>query len=490
MAALNFAARFGEYAMLARVANLGVCEVWLVERTTPPNNARCFALYTLGSGSGASPVTAKALLDNGRRAMGFSHPNIARIQDILSIDGAAAVVEESVQGRRLASIIEQIQKCRNAIPLWFSLHVVRRVCEAVEYVKTQIDADGSSESLGLESICAAQIAISEQGCVRIHGLAAGALDVWCATHAAQNHSSAPRLRLHAAPSSGEPPNAGLLGVAGVLYDLLTSGAEQPSDDPHDSASAEPFAFVPPSHYAPWVPAAVDEIVRRALDRLCGDRFPDMRRFREALEAYLAERWGGVKDEDLAVFVNLLGRAEFEYRELSRSDDGCPVTRRADAFGRVAASAPPTLDSGNSTRGDTSARQTPSGSEPDRHASMRPKPGISRSSSATHDWAAAVANNSRLLDDGSDDNEGVTPTARAAFEHRTAHGSGEAAKTRTVEQNQIEPTRDVAAMFDAGLDCLRLGDLAGAEAAWREVLAVDPLHRAAAANLKRLQKRRE
>lgn len=476
LATSNFVARFADYSMLARIAKLGACDVWLVEQVIPGRPPECFTLYTLGAEARGSRSLADALMTSGRCAMELEHASIARTKEVLSTEGGIGILEVSVRGRTLASIIAQMQRCNNSIPLWFSLHVARRVCDALKYVSDRLECQSSQTPLHHFALGTASVSVAESGAVMVTGFGAGGLDLAINAQFGDDPLSALRpLATVSSPSLVDAATLDVLAVAGILYDLLTLGANEPSLAARRKGSvAEPWTFVPPSQHSPWIPAAIDAILCRALALECGDRFRSLGQFEQVLGAYLEEHWGRIEDAALAVFVNLLGRSEFGeegsndsdsvYRALRgdsqcspetsrlslvpntlRFEEPCPVTRRADALRHFDSEA----------QGALSSLSAPSR---ERVTEARVAPSTPRGVAPAHDWAAAVASCTG--------GEVDSPGRRAAATESATGG--------------------VHALFDRGLDCLRSGDLAGADEAWSKVLLLDPAHRAAAANLKRLR----
>jgi serine/threonine-protein kinase len=228
-------------------------------------------------------------------AQDVTHPNVCRVHDLGEVDGIVYISMEYVEGQALEDLIQSV----GHLSPKQTVTLGRQICAGLQAIHERgivhrdlkpgnIMVDRSGHALVMDFGMAYH---SEQERLTGEGAVLGTL-AYLSPEQARGRLTDQRSDLYA--------------VGLVLYEMLT-GRRPPGDrgsvplalrDPGD-------ACPPPSRFAPEVPAALDALVMRCLERDPARRFPDALALEEALAHVAAALSSGVSSR-----VRLLpGRTE-------------------------------------------------------------------------------------------------------------------------------------------------------------------------------------
>jgi serine/threonine protein kinase len=506
VAILNTVAQFGRYMLRSRLATANACEVWLAEIDGAAQGAAPVVFKKLRPELAQNPSLAESFTERGRRASYLDHDCVVRVLETVVDRNDRGLAMEYVDGKTLRQLITTVGGVGNALPVWFAIHVARRICQALEHAHESVDAKGLPQHVLHENLRPENVFLTFLGQVKVtdFGLSHAALSAAGGTtsHASMLAPAGPNRQARQT-ESGDVFGHDLEGVGRVLYELLTGICPGSTNDAN-------VAFLPPSQYAPWVNAEVDELLSRILWAGNSRRFQSALEIRRALDEYLSAHRHDVAASHIAGLVSVLFSAECR--------DSSPPTMRFKegamemAMRRARRTTPPDVVS-HEHRTDTESVQAslsappssrlsrPTVPSPPTNGSMRyqrpvaiapdlastPQPGEQNrpseprfdSSSDTgnrdgpfhHDWDLALKR-AREQTQANQRVSGKYPTA-AAIEHAAP---------------PIDPLERAVAEFERGLEHMRHGGLEEAMKAWERALEFDPQHRVCRANLNLLKKK--
>jgi eukaryotic-like serine/threonine-protein kinase len=535
VAILNTVAQFGRYILRTRLAAAGACEVWLAEIDGTEHGTAPVVFKKLRTELAQSAAVLESFTQRARRAMHLDHDCIGRVLDVVVDRSACGYAAEFIDGITLRQLVSAVGSAGNALPVWFAIHVTRRICQALEHAHEGVGDQGQPHRILHEHLCPENVFLTFAGQVKVtdFGLSQKSL--------LPGGSSVPQdtMRTPASSDWEEPQTETLVsfrqdldGIGRVLYELLTGIAPTPSEPPVN-------VFLPPSHHAPWVKVEVDQLLSRMLVPTDPKRFQTAGEIRHALDEYLSSRRHEVTATHVAGLVSVLfspechesGPPTMRLQEAAaelakrRSRRTTPPDFTSDDFASgeiptynpIAQPSIPASAIGHASRPTVPAPLTPTPARdeplmepaPQTTATRQPEQRAENTSARAWDNAGSSElshgqNSGNLGADtssadslGADNRNGPfhhdwdLALKRAREESQSAQrisGSAAAVPPAARPAPPIDPLEQAIVEFERGLEHMRHGEFDRALTAWEQALELDPQHRVCRANLSLLKKK--
>jgi serine/threonine protein kinase len=506
VAILNTVAQFGRYMLRSRLASAGACEVWLAEIDGAASDAAPVIFKKLCPELTQNSALVESFGLRARRASQLNHECIAKVFDVLVDHGDCGLAMEFIDGTTLRQLISAVGGAGNALPVWFAIHVARRICQALEHAHEGVDKEGRPQRVAHENLCPENVFLTFFGQVKVtdFGLSRATLLREC------EMTPQASMRAPASPHPKDPQTEtcstvrqDLDGVGRVLYELLTGICPACSEEATG-------VFLPPSHYAPWVNAEVDQLLSRILAPEESKRFNTAAEILRTLDEYLSARRHEVTSTHIAGLVSVLFSAQCR--------DSAPPTMRLQegavelALLRSRRTTPPDLGRHESP-GNAEATRSSIPAPPSSQLSRQtvPVPATPRTLPNTPPAQPAppspTATRPSAQEHGSEpqlENADAADNRTGPFHHdwdlalkrareeaqatQRASGNYLTAAVVTRSEPPIDPLERAVSEFERGLEHMRRGELESAMRAWELALEFDPQHRVCRANLNLLKKR--
>lgn len=229
----------------------------------------------------------RAFVEEARLATRFDHPNVARTYSLGKVGSTYYIEMELVPGPTLQQLAAQSEHA-GAIPISVVVEILIQVCDALAHVHELCDDDGQPMRLVHRDVTLSNIIVAPGGVVKLidFGIVKGQRSP---ARTADGHIKgkaayvAPEyLRGHVDSRSD------LFAVGTIAHELLTDrrlfrGA---NDNETVNRVARGCIF-PPSRWRAGVPAELDAIVLKALERDPDQRWQTARELRTALASIAA-----------------------------------------------------------------------------------------------------------------------------------------------------------------------------------------------------------
>jgi eukaryotic-like serine/threonine-protein kinase len=264
--------RLGAWTLTEPIGSGGMGTVWLAERNDGRFAGRA-AVKLLHPSHGIGGTSARFRLEANALAR-LTHPNIARLFDAgVSDDGRAFLVLEYVDG------VQFTEWCHTRAT---SLSARLSLCEPILSAVAHAHANGVVH----RDIKPSNLMVTDDGVVKLldFGIAAmGTHDDGFVSTAATAHAFTPR---YAAPEqvTNQPLTAAVdvyaLGV--LIYELLANRHPTSSEHAEREEVLHGIVTTAPPRLPSSVPSEIDHVVRRALRKSPGDRYPTVTAFADDL----------------------------------------------------------------------------------------------------------------------------------------------------------------------------------------------------------------
>jgi serine/threonine protein kinase len=283
--------RFGRYRLIERLGKGGMAEVFRAGVDGARELQPSFVIKRIRPDRTDSPKFVQRFCDEARISALLSHPNIVRIYDFGQIEGAYFMAMEYLRGKDLELVMRTLRAARAAISPFLAALVARDVARALHHAHTATLPGGAPGGIVHRDVTPSNVMLLWNGGVKIldFGIAKAA------SEARARDDQASKVEGKLAYLSPEMVRGGqvdrrsdnfALGV--VLWEMLVGSGlfTGPSEyETMRNVLMQPIAA--PSGGRPGVPAALDPIVARALERDPARRYQTAAEMADDLDRFLA-----------------------------------------------------------------------------------------------------------------------------------------------------------------------------------------------------------
>ena len=332
--------RFGGYELIEKIGVGGMAEVYKAQRVSPEGVERTLVIKKILPEFAANHHFVRMLIAEARVSSMLHHPNIVQTFELGEVSQQHYIAMEYVPGPDLLGVLTATTRAGLRIPLGLALYIVSEVCNGLDYAHRAKDSQGRPLNLIHRDISPSNILISDDGAVKLMDFGVARADLARAgrQRAIDDTGSALKGKLgYMAPEqvTGQPVDhrADLFSLGIVLFETLTlKRLFLGQSDPETLANVRNARLDSKLARHPYIPAGVQEILKRALTKDPKARYANAAAFREALLTYLFDQRLRVTPRTLARFIHDLdwsSTAEAQptssMSAVDRSDDEAPTS---------------------------------------------------------------------------------------------------------------------------------------------------------------------
>jgi formylglycine-generating enzyme required for sulfatase activity len=276
----------GRYELFGEIGSGGMATVHLGRLGATGGFAKIVAIKRMHEQLAKDPQFVAMFIDEARLVARIKHPNVRPTLDLIEQDGELSIVMEYVAGVSLRRIFYEMEERKESIPADVAVHILCGVLAGLHAAHEMTGADGEPLMLVHRDVSPENVLIGSDGLSRL-------LDFGLARALGRLHLTQPgqvkgKLTVMAPEQvQGKPVTrrTDVFASGVVLWQALT--AKRLIQGDHIAAVANNVltqTFEPPSKHRPDLPAELDEVVMRALERDAEQRWPTAEAFAVALEA--------------------------------------------------------------------------------------------------------------------------------------------------------------------------------------------------------------
>jgi serine/threonine-protein kinase len=291
----------GRYRILLQLGEGGTARVELGCVEGPGHVSKLVVLKTLKEHLAKNANYRKMFLAEARLSARLNHPNIVRVNDVLSEGDVTTIVMEYLEGKTLAEIVG---RARDELPLVLGLKIISQVLSGLHHAHEFADSDGTPRPIIHRDVSPPNVFVTYTGHVKI-------LDFGLAKVAgAQGNTRVGEMKgklRYISPEQvrGEPDidcRTDIYAAGVMLWEMATgSPLWNGVSDLEVLERAQSGEIRKPREVNPQVPEALERICMKALATDRRARYQTALELEADVEAVISEL-GPVRDKDIAAFL--------------------------------------------------------------------------------------------------------------------------------------------------------------------------------------------
>ncbi len=322
--------KIGRYELCFELASGGMASVYLARAEGSPGFQKLVALKRIHPHLAEEKDYVEMFLDEARIASRITHANVCSVFDFGEADGEYYIAMEYLVGEPLSRVHRRVmanadQRTSPLLPARMA-RVIALACEGLHAAHELKDADGESLHVVHRDVSAENLFMTYDGATQVvdFGIAHARQRVHH-TQAGQIKGTFPYMAPEQMTAAVVDRRVDVWALGAVLWELLTLRRLFLRDtDVNTMYAVLSSKIVPPSDYRNEVPAELDEIVLKALQRNPDERWQSAREMGQALRRFLAKQKDLIGPAELAdwmaqLFPNGESRKQ-RLMEIARTSD--------------------------------------------------------------------------------------------------------------------------------------------------------------------------
>ncbi|MDF2696052.1 MAG: serine/threonine protein kinase [Labilithrix sp.] len=297
---------FGKYRLFARLGTGGMADVYLAVAQGAMNVNRLVVIKRLRDEHATDDATREMFLNEARLAARLNHPNVIQTYEAGNERGTFYLAMEYVDGQPLSRLLNTLKRAGKTLEPRLAARICSDALNGLHYAHELRDFDGTALEIVHRDVSPQNLMLTYEGAVKLvdFGIAKAAIG-----SARTEHGVFKGKIAFMAPEqvTGDKIDrrADIFAAGIVLWECLTGkpliGDSTPAKTLYNLMN-KPIPLA--STENPNVPAGLDNVIARALQRDVKDRFQTAKEMRDALEAFIATA-GGVSSEEVGNFTKSL-----------------------------------------------------------------------------------------------------------------------------------------------------------------------------------------
>jgi eukaryotic-like serine/threonine-protein kinase len=299
------AVSLGKYRVIAKLGTGGMAEVYLAVAQGAMNVNRLVVVKRLREEQAGDPSSRAMFLDEARLAARLNHPNVIQTFEAGTEGGMYFLAMEYVEGQPFSRVLTKLKQDGRRLSPKMAARICADALAGLHYAHTLADFDGTPLSIVHRDVSPQNMMITYGGVTKIvdFGIAkaAGSTQTAHGVFKGKVAFMAPEQVL----GDSVDGRADLFAAGIVLWESLTGKHLMAADSPAKTLHNLMNKKIPRvSELVMDVPAALDEIVAKSLERELDARYSSAKAMRDALEAFIAAE-GGISTEEIGDLVSTL-----------------------------------------------------------------------------------------------------------------------------------------------------------------------------------------
>jgi len=159
--------QFGKFQLLKKIATGGMAEIYIARQRGMEGFEKIVVIKTILPNLASNEEFVQMFLDEARIAARLTHPNIVQIFDLGRVGTTYFIAMEYIQGENLRAVAKKCRKAKAVIPLEHVVKVISNACEGLHYAHSKTDTSGRPMNIVHRDISPQNILVSFEGIVKL-----------------------------------------------------------------------------------------------------------------------------------------------------------------------------------------------------------------------------------------------------------------------------------------------------------------------------------
>ncbi len=298
--------RIGRYEILSRIGAGGMAEVFRARAPGLGRAQRLVALKRMHPHLAHSPEFIELFFREAQVASTLDHPNLVAVHESGQFGDQYFLIMEYVDGISLRRLISNVYSGGGSFDVAVVIAIGVAICAGLHHAHERCGEDGRRLEIVHRDVSPGNVLVSYDGAVKLgdFGVAKATSD-WTAMHSSTGTIRGKVAYMAPEQARGDVVDrrADIFAVGNVLFELLSGrrliASRGEVEMLHDLVFG---AYGEPTLDRRDCPAALLDVVRRALERVPVDRFDTALQMQQALEAVALEHGLFAPPSAVAAFV--------------------------------------------------------------------------------------------------------------------------------------------------------------------------------------------
>ncbi len=288
---------FGPYRVMKTLARGGMAEIFMAKKEGPAGFSKTVVVKRILPQHAANEEFVQMFRDEARLAAQLEHPNIVHITDFGEVQGSYFLAMEYLQGQELGALLKgRLTSGQGPFPPAVAATIAAQACAGLHYAHTFADETGRPLRIVHRDISPSNLFVTFQGAVKVLDFGiAKAEGKLTQTRAGMVKGKLLYMSPEQTWAKVLDARSDVWAIGVVLYELLTGNRaffRSSEADPRSMNERMTMMAIdqesPPRlrEFAPAIPAALDDIVFKCLEKDPNRRWQTAAELRRALDGFL------------------------------------------------------------------------------------------------------------------------------------------------------------------------------------------------------------
>ena len=310
---VSMARQFGKFQLLKKIATGGMAEIHIAKQRGMEGFEKIVVIKMILPHLATNADFVNMFLDEARIAARLTHPNIVQIYDLGRAAGTYFIAMEYVQGENLRSISKVARKGGAPVPLEHTVKIASQACEGLHYAHMKTDTSGNPLNIVHRDVSPQNILVSFEGVVKLvdFGIAKAATQ-YAETKAGILKGKYSYMSPEQCKGKHIDNRSDVFSMGIVLWELATGvRLFKKSSELMILKEITEGKVTPPREVNRQIPAELEAIILKALEKHPDNRFQDGLQMHLALEEFMKNRGLTSSTVHLSAFMRELFKEKLD-----------------------------------------------------------------------------------------------------------------------------------------------------------------------------------